>query len=113
MCQDDQEYITPPQVIGIMIDTVEAMNETVPNQSNFLALATHLPGMRSSFRKKKIATVPVPIMGILIQKIHRQDTFCANAPPIMGPATLPIAHIAPRYPNQASSVSVKSCERDM
>jgi hypothetical protein len=35
-----------------------------------------------------MATVPVPIIGMLIQKIQRQDTSCAKAPPIIGPATL-------------------------
>ena len=86
-----------------MTATVEAMKKAVPTQSNRLALATHLPGMLSNFRKKKMATVPVPMIGILIQKIHRQETSCAKAPPIIGPATDPIAHIAPRYPNQAVS----------
>ena len=29
------------------------------------------------------------------------ETFCAKAPPIKGPVTDPMAHMAPKYPNQA------------
>lgn len=72
-----------PQVIGIISDTVEAMNRTAPNQSNLLNLATSLPGTRSNVRKKKIATTPGMIKTKFIQKIHLQETFWAKAPPTM------------------------------
>ena len=54
-------------------------------------------------------TVPVPIIGMLIQKIHLQDTFWEKAPPISGPVTDPIAHILPRYPNHATLCQLRVC----
>jgi hypothetical protein len=90
-----------PQVRGIRTETVDAMKPTEPNQSNLLILSATFPGSRSSFRNRKMATAPVPIIGTLIQKIHLQETFCAKAPPIKGPPTEPIAHMLPRYPNHA------------
>jgi hypothetical protein len=96
VCQDDQEYITPPHVNGIKRETIDAMKKAEPNQSNLRAFSNILPGVCASLRKRMIATVPAPIMGRLIQKIHLQLTLWANAPPISGPVTDPIAHIDPK-----------------
>jgi hypothetical protein len=40
----------------------------------------------------------VPEIGRLIQKFHRQDAYCVNAPPRTGPTPPATAHIACRRP---------------
>jgi hypothetical protein len=90
-----------PQVTGIRKETDEAIETTEPIQSNVRTLVDHLPGSLSSFRKKRMAMEPKPMIGKLIQKIHRHDTFLAKASPIKGSVTEPRAHMEPRYPNQA------------
>lgn len=68
-----------PHVIGIKKEMVEEMNMTEPIQSNFLVLANKFPGVRLIFRKRMIAIEPDTMIGILIQKIHLQETFSAKA----------------------------------
>jgi hypothetical protein len=101
VCHDDQGYMTPPHVNGIKKETMAAIKKVEPNQSNLRAFSSTLPGVCASLRKKMMATIPSPMMGRLIQKIQRHETRWAKAPPIKGPVTDPMAHIEPRYPNQA------------
>jgi len=96
VCQLVQLYITPPQVSGIKKETIDAIKKAEPNQSNLRAFSRTLPGVCASLRKRKMAPVPRPMIGRLIQKIHRQLTLWAKAPPINGPVTDPMAHIEPR-----------------
>lgn len=108
------EQIFVPHVIGIKKDIVEETKMIEPNQSNLLTFANRFPGVRVIFKNRMIATAPDTMMGILIQKIHLQETSSAKArgrsqtsvckrmkedlpPPINGPPTLPIAQILPVY----------------
>jgi len=43
---------------------------------------------------------PMAMMGKLIQKIQRHETFCAKPAPMRGPATVPTDHTAERMANQ-------------
>lgn len=96
MCHEGQEYITPPQVMGTMKDTVEAVKIMAPSQSKRLTLFNNLPGILSSLRNIMMATPPRPRIGMLIQEIQRQEIFRAKAPPINGPDTDPMAQIEPK-----------------
>ena len=73
--------------------------------------------LECSLKNIGIITKPIPQNGMLIQNIHRyarvsivqmsrmfftrrtHETFCAKAPPMTGPVTVPIAHTALMKPN--------------
>jgi hypothetical protein len=93
VCHDDQEHVTPPQVMDTMKDTVEAVKITAPSQSKRLTLFNNLLGILSSLSNIMMATAPRPRIGMLIQKIQRQEIFWAKAPPINGPDIDPMAQI--------------------
>ena len=61
-----------PQVTGTKKETVEAMKIVDPNQSNWRTFEEKLPFKRATFKKNRMAKVPIPIRGRLIQKIHLQ-----------------------------------------
>ena len=70
-----------PHVIGIKKDMVDAMKNIEPNQSKELIFEMISPFNRSTFKKRIIATEPIPIMGKLIQKIHLQIEYPLSEKP--------------------------------
>jgi hypothetical protein len=63
-----------------------------PNQSKVRNLVLIDPSFIYSLRNIGIPVAAITQNGMLSQKIHRQVTFSARAPPITGPMTDPIAH---------------------
>ena len=94
-----QGYMTPPQLNGTRKLVVEAMKMAEPTQSTRFSCDRN--GLRWKCRRRKsgIMAKARPQKGRLIQKIHRHDTFCAKAPPRIGPLTAPIAHCRLIRPN--------------
>lgn len=63
-----------------------------PNQSKIFSLAQTEPFLGCNLRQMGIPTAAKVQKGMLSQNIHFQVVLTANAPPITGPKTLPIAH---------------------
>lgn len=59
---------------------MEAMNITLPVQSNFSIFSAIFPGVLLIVKNMMSAIDPRPIIGRLIQKIQVHETFWANAP---------------------------------
>ena len=99
MRKDDHGNITPPHDTGIRNEVVDAVRRMAPAQSKCKSLLLRCPGGCSSRRQKGIVRKPRPQKGKFIQKIQRQVTFWAKAPPTTGPATDPTAQVRLWKPN--------------
>lgn len=93
--QDDQGYMILPQEMASNRLAAAAVNITAPAQSNLISFWPIYPGTRFSPRNAIVLTKPMAQMGRLIQNIHLHEAASANAPPMTGPVTDPMAHTAP------------------
>ena len=97
---ESQGKVTPPKFSPSSNITMRLSIERLPAQSIALAPSANL--VRGLCTSKKISSRRnvVPATGRLIQKIHRQETYCANVPPRIGPIPPAMAHITfnkPKY----------------
>lgn len=98
-CHEPHGYCTPPVVIPNRNEVALAVKINEPPQSNWASFFFMLPGMGAWFRNRMTKMPEQAMIGRLIQKIHRQLTFCAKPAPSSGPITVPTDQTALRTEN--------------
>ncbi len=108
-------------VIGIKKLVEDAMKMKEPIQSTRLSCTNQGLGLKFNLRKRGTKTSAMAMKGKFIQKSHlcswsvlwpivtsqhtrTQVTFCAKAPPMIGPVTEPMDHIALIMPNHCPRI---------